>query len=796
MIRLLICLIPLLYSLTGFTQTIHITDSLTHKAIENVYIFDSKNSVLSNSLGQAKLVDFSNKENIYFQHPAYKNREISYSQLQKNRFEISLQSAIFPISEVIISASKWKENITETPLKIVVLKQEEIKQSYAQTSADLLKESNQVYIQKSQLGGGSPMIRGYAANRLLIVMDGIRLNNAIYRSGNLQNILNIDPNNLESVEVILGPGSIIYGSDAIGGVMSFRTLNPHLSTSEKSNINFAYKSRYSSANNEMLQHASYNYGKSKLSFAGNISYSDFSDLKMGKHGPDDYLRPEYVIRKDGFDKIITNTDPEKQKFSAYSQINLGQKIRLKASEEFDFQYNFQYSKSSNIPRYDRLIQYSDEQLKYADWHYGPQILQLHSLEVKHSKPNWAYHTLRIITAYQNYQESRITRKFDESNQYNREENLDIYTLNADAEKKVNENIQLYYGSEWTRNKVNSYGSSLDISSLEKAEIASRYPNNSRYSSLAFYSKLKWNLKSNWTLNTGIRYSHFWLHSKIDDTFYSFPFDVIDLSTGALNGGIGLSHRAANGIVLKLNASSGFRAPNVDDIAKVFDSEPGKVVVPNEDLQAEKVYNFELNLSKNFSNQLFVELNGFYSYLDDAMIREDFSYNGQTSMIYDGEESTIQAIVNADNARIWGGNISVIFQISRQFSLNTNLSLSKGKYKDDSPVRHVPPTFGLASVNFHSKRISSKLLFEFNSEMSYKQLADSEREKEYLYAKDSDGLPYTPSWMILSLSNRIKISKKTLATIAIENLFNKRYRPYSSGISAAGRNLVVGLSYQL
>ncbi|WP_372754731.1 TonB-dependent receptor plug domain-containing protein, partial [Labilibaculum sp.] len=789
MIRLLACIIPLLYSVTGFTQSIYIKDSLTRQPIENVYIFNSKSSVISNHLGQAKLSGFSSDEKIYFQHPAYKNLELTYSQLQSKEFTVAMQSAIFPISEVVISASKWKENMDETPLKILLLKEEQIQQSYAQTSADLLKESNQVYIQKSQMGGGSPMIRGFAANRLLIVFDGVRLNNAIYRSGNLQNILNIDPNNLESVEVILGPGSILYGSDAIGGVMSFQSLTPRLSTSDQANIKFNYKTRYSSANNEIMNHASYNYGKSKLSFAGSISYSDFSDLKMGKHGPDDYLRTEYAIRQDGVDEIISNPDPEEQKFSAYSQINLGQKVRFKASETFDLQYNFQYSASSDIPRYDRLIQYSDDQLKYAQWEYGPQILQLHSLEANHTKPTFAYTSLRIISAYQNYQESRINRKFDQTSQYTREENLNIYSLNADAEIKTDENIQLFYGSEWTRNKIHSYGSSLNIDTFEKTEIASRYPDNSNYSSLAFYSKLKWILSFNWTLNTGIRYSHFWLHAKIDDTFYSFPFDKIDLSTGSLNGGIGITHRAKNGILFKMNATSGFRAPNVDDIAKVFDSEPGKVVVPNENLKAEKVYNFEIYLSKNFSNQLFVELNGFYSYLDDAMVREDFTFNGETSMIYDGEESTIQAIQNTDNAKIWGGSINAILKLNRQFSLHTNLSLTQGKYKDGSPVRHVPPTFGNSSLNFHSKIFSSKLQFQFNSEISNANLADSEKEKDYLYAKNSDGLPYSPSWMTLSLSNQIKISKKAEATLAIENLLNKRYRPYSSGISAAGRNLV-------
>jgi hemoglobin/transferrin/lactoferrin receptor protein len=92
-----------------------------------------------------------------------------------------------------------------------------------QTSADLLANSGHVFVQKSQLGGGSPMIRGFSTNRVLITVDGIRLNNAIFRGGNVHNVISINPFNIEKTEIILGSGSVIYGSDAIGGVMNFYT---------------------------------------------------------------------------------------------------------------------------------------------------------------------------------------------------------------------------------------------------------------------------------------------------------------------------------------------------------------------------------------------------------------------------------------------------------------------------------------------------------------------------------------------------------------------------------------------
>ena len=130
---------------------------------------------------------------------------------------------------VVVSANKWEQKLNEVPNKIVKINKNDILRNNPQTSADLLGQSGNVFIQKSQLGGGSPMIRGFATNRVLLVADGVRMNNAIYRSGNLQNVISIDPLSTETAEVIFGPGTVIYGSDAIGGVMDFHTLQPRFS---------------------------------------------------------------------------------------------------------------------------------------------------------------------------------------------------------------------------------------------------------------------------------------------------------------------------------------------------------------------------------------------------------------------------------------------------------------------------------------------------------------------------------------------------------------------------------------
>ena len=242
------------------------------------------------------------------------------------------------LDEVFISFNKWEQNSKEIPNMIEKVNLRDARLRNPQTTADLLGQIGSVFIQKSQLGGGSPMIRGFATNRVLMVVDGVRMNNAIYRSGNIQNIISIDPLTLDGAEVVFGPGSLIYGSDAIGGVMDFHTLEPKFSSNYKLAIRGSSTIRYASANNENTFHADFNVANRKWSFVSSFTYSKFGDLKMGINGPASYLRNEYIERINNVDSILPNRDPRIQRFSGYDQVNLLQKVKYKFNDYIDLTY--------------------------------------------------------------------------------------------------------------------------------------------------------------------------------------------------------------------------------------------------------------------------------------------------------------------------------------------------------------------------------------------------------------------------------------------------------------------------
>ncbi len=705
------------------------------------------------------------------------------------------------LEEVILSASKWEQKLSEIPNKITRVTRQQIQFGNPQTSADLLGQTGAVFIQKSQLGGGSPMIRGFATNRVLLVVDGVRMNNAIYRSGNLQNVISIDALATESAEVIFGPGSLIYGSDAIGGVIDFHSLAARFSANEKTLVKANIIGRYSTANKEKTAHADINIGWKKWALLSSFSYSGFDDLHMGKKGgQNNYLRPEYVIRQNNNDVIVPNSDPRIQRFSGYDQLNLLQKLGFKPAEHWDLQYSFTYAKTGDAPRYDRLIQYRNATLRFAEWYYGPMIWQMHNLQVLHTKKNSWYDETRLTLAYQDYEESRIDRTRNNNNRNRQEEHVDAISLNWDATKSFSKH-QFFYGAEYVHNKVGSLGIRTNISNGSATPMASRYPDGSTWSTAGIYSSLKLNLAPKFTLTTGLRYSFNSLNATFDTTFIKFPYQQTKLRDGALTGSAGFVFRPDGGWQLKGNISTGYRMPNVDDAGKLFESVPGNITVPNPQLKPEYAWNFEAAILKEAAGKFRIELAGFHTILTDAIVRRPFSFAGQNSILFDGIMSQVEALQNVARATVWGLQAGAEVFFCPSLSLQTYANFITGKETDDVndaqvPLRHAPPFYGSTLLRYRAQKWWIELSAIYNSEVKNEDLAPSEQAKTDIYARDNNGLPYSPGWYTLNFRISYPLIKKLQLIYGWENISNQRYRPYSSGIVAAGSNFIVSLRASL
>ena len=801
MILKIVVLLCLFVTVGMHAQHIQLIDKTTRETLPGVFVFNRTKSTkfLTDSYGKLDCSHFEATDSLDFYYSGYTPYSLLFSSLQASGYLVELESDVLSFDVVIVSSNRWEQEQVEVPHTIKTIQMKDVLLQNPQTTADILETSGYAFIQKSQLAGGSPMLRGFATNRVLIVVDGVRLNNAIFRAGNVQNVISLDANSLSGTEILFGPGAVIYGSDAIGGVMDFRTLKASVSSSDSPLIKGSVFNRVSSANNENTFHFDYNYGTKKWAFLTAFTTSKYDDLLTGSHGDSAYLRPNYVATIAGKDSMFVNPNPKKQVESGFSQFNLIQKIHYQATKELSFHYGFVYAQSSNAPRYDRLTldRNQDGKLDFANWYYGPQVWMMHQIGANFSKKNAFFDQGKAILAYQRSEESRHDRRFGSSRLRNQYEKVDAYSLNIDLDKKINTRFHLFYGLESIVNRVGSHSDVLNTTTLVSEPNATRYPNGSTWQMHSAYASAKFHLTEKWLLTAGLRYSFIASNALFDSTFFAFPFDRVRLQNSALNGSIGTVYSPQKNTQIYSNISTGFRAPNIDDIGKVFESEPGNLVVPNPNLKPEFAFSGEVGFAHAVAKFLHLDAAVYGTILEDALARSDFQFNGQDSVFFDGEMSKVQAIQNTSRAYVFGFQGGFHLKLWRGFSLKSSLSWQKGGEQNPSdglyfPKPHVAPLFGRTSLGYERKKWRMELYAVYNGEMAFSNLPLTEIADAALYAKDANDNPYTPAWATYNVKFAWFVNKSIVISGGIENITDQLYRTYSSGISSPGRNYILAV----
>jgi len=788
----------LFFCLTKFNkaQQISVIDKTTLQSIPGTIITDitTGKTITSNAKGEADISSLSNSDSIKISYVGYQTLVLSYQQIISNKNKIYLSEKLYSLGEIVVSANRFEEKKEDIPTQIQLLKGKDISFMNQPSTAEIISQSGNVLVQKSQMGGGSPIIRGFEANKVLLVVDGVRMNNAIYRGGHLQNIITVNNSILDKVEVIFGAGSVVYGSDALGGVMHFYTQNPILSTTEgKTKVTASAFTRYSTAANENSANLNFNIGGKKIGFLTSISYSKFGDLHQGDVRNPFYgdwgKRLWYVERFNNKDSMVMNDNKNIQKFSGYSQMDIFEKILFKQSDHLSHIINLQYSTSSDIPRYDRLTELSGGKPKFAEWYYGPQKRLFAAYTLSYNKINTFMDHLNLILSYQDIEESRYDRKFNKNIKNCRIENVKVVALNFDMEKRFMKN-EIRYGVEGNYNKVTSNANIKDIIADTTGPLDTRYPDGgSLMNSMAVYITHTYELNPKFIITDGIRFSYVTMDAKFEDTtFYNFPFRDISQKNNALNGNIGFVYMPGMEWRFALLGSSGFRAPNVDDLSKVFESVPGNIIVPNPDLKPEYTYNGELTIGKGFNNMVYAEGVGYYTIYKNAITTKPSKYNGLDSIIYNGQMSLVTSNTNALEAYIYGASVNLKADITTNFSVSSFINYTYGRIKTDTtdyPLDHIPPVFGKTSFELKLKKFRTEFFILYHG---WKYEKDYNKFGEDNFASAT---PYgMPAWFTLNIRSAYQFTKNIQLHVGLENLLNQNYRVFASGINAPGRNLIV------
>ena len=790
-------------------QVCIIIDKDSKFPIQNVYVTNENKSicVISDKNGEADLSVFSEMELLTFTHVSYVEFELLKKQLTRNKTTIYLQFKSELLNEVFLSATKSQEDISRIAEQTAVFSYKEIQNATPQTSADMLAIIPGVKVQKTQFGGGSPVLRGMEANRILLVVDGVRMNNAIYRKGHLQNSITVSPSTLDRTEVIFGPSSVIYGSDALGGVIHYYTRKPKIS--EKPVVNTEFLSRFSTVNQEISLQAGIELQMRKFASYTSVSHSKFGDLKMGEnrnHGFKEWgLQYEYSNNTDKYYNAfpVKNSDPSKQRNVGFDQTDILQKVFVPLSKKSDIMFNLQYSSSTDINRFDKLTERKEDHLKYAEWYYGPQDRLLLSTQLNLDLNKTWLKNGNITMAFQNINESRIDRKFGSFDKASKFENVHVYSLNGDfsTDLRNKKDRNFGYGFEFAYNDVDSRskGEVLKVNGnkiigiSDTYKVQTRYPDGgSSYLSSAIYVDYRQDISNKSTLNTGIRLTNTVLHAQwIDETFITLPDMDITLTNTAITLTAGYVFKPNKNWQLNAVFSSGFRSPNIDDIGKIREKR-GTVTVPNVDLQPEYAYNFEGGILKYFKDKnYYIGFSTYYTLLNNYIVRAPFILNGSSTIIYDGEEVNLVANVNNNNAYIVGGTATFKGNISDRFHTKASLTYTKGKaYDTNEFLSSIPPLFGSFDINYNHHNFETGINFIFNFRKRQEDYNISEgidNIEETPFISETDDYYGSPSWQTLNFYSRYKATKNIDLLLNIDNIFDRHYKEFASAISAPGRN---------
>jgi hemoglobin/transferrin/lactoferrin receptor protein len=713
---------------------------------------------------------------------------IGFSQIQKDTTKLS----------DVVAFLKLPAKKELIPYQFTILTSKDIEFQNFQNTADVLSNSGSLFVQKSQQGGGSPSIRGFEASRVLLLVDGVRMNNLIFRAGHLQNVITVDESLLDNVGVFYGPASTLFGSDALGGAVAMTTKKVKFSNEVEYKFTGSANTRYSSVNNEKSVAFNLNYATGNFASFSSVSFNDFGDLKMGekKNRNSDYFgeRLFYVATINGIDQILANDDKYVQKNTGYKQYNFMQKFGFKTNSGFEHNVNLQYSTSSVIPRYDRLTETNvSTGLTHAQWYYGPQerLLAIYTLK----KVKAFFETdVQVNIAFQNAKESRHNRRFGVYSLQNRVENVNMFSVAVDLTKKF-EFGELLYGFESYYETLNSSAFANDIRTGAISLISTRYPNgenqmirNDMY--VSYNSKYNYNT----FVNAGVRIGFTSLNSTLaDNSFFSLPFNQIAQDNLIYSGSIGIVKNTSKTVSLKANVSSGFRVPNIDDLAKIFESVQGTLIVPNSNLKPEKTVTADLGfVIQSLSKKVKFQNTYFYTRLFDAIVTSPFLFNGSNKLVYDGTLSEVFANQNRGKAFVTGLSTSLYVKLLPSLNLDATFNYSLGRIVDkqiQAPLDHIAPYFGKIGFTYSKSVLNLEVYLLFNGKKNKKDYAAS-GEDNLQYAP-ANGMP---AWKTYNFKSSIALFPRAILFWGLENILDLQYRTFSSGINAPGRNIYCGLKY--
>ncbi len=656
------------------------------------------------------------------------------------------------LDAIQVTATRRAESASDVPQAVTVVSEAELRKRTGQTNADLLHGDVGTFVQQTTPGQAVVIVRGLKGSEVLHMVDGFRLNNAFFRNAPNQYPALIDPLMIEQIEVVRGPSSVLYGSDAMGGVVQM--LSPQTRYSESGwDQSARLRTRYASADSSSITRVEYAGNNDRFSIQGGATYQDINLLRVGGDG-----------------KVLP--------FTAYTSRFADAKIGFLAAEGHELVASFQYARQPKTPRFDELFPgFGQINPTSSEFLFKPQERYFAQLKYLFDIETAAFDRGSISIGRQDIVDDRLNRDFGTVNRDIEDNRSELLGLTAQFEKTYDAHY-LTYGFERYDDEVSSARRRVNIATGVLSARPARYPNGSTMVSSGIFVADDWKLSDQLDVSAGLRYSRIEI-----DLPPVINATGVKLDPTKLTGNLGFNFELIEGLRLVGNYGRAFRAPNVFDLG-TFGTRPGnRFNIPNANLKPETVNSVDFGLKLQHGPWL-GELIAFKSRYQDKI----------TSVETGARTASGQIVVQSQNAtrlNLHGVEAGVKFVTEGPWSAYASATLTRGTEKlgiAEYDADRIPPLFGKVGADYRVTGVWTLSAYSF---FAARQDRLSPRDVSDPRINPAGTAGYATTNVAATWNVREELDLR----LSAENLADRKYREHGTGLDEAGRSFGVGIDWR-
>lgn len=706
------------------------------------------------------------------------NKQLKIGRQSVYRLDMEMINEFFELDDdIVVTANRLEEKAYEIPAMISIISAVDVKEKTIAQTPELLRDAAGVNVQKTNQGGGSPIIRGLKSNRLLLMVDGIRMNNSTYRGGNFQYLNTIDAELVERIEVVHGPNAVMYGSDALGGVVHAISKKPDISPDNT--ITGAVNSQISTADETKTING--NLVVSHPGWAAMVSggYKNFGNVRRGDNGG------RLLMQRLSNDSRTSRTLSKVQAPNNYWAYDFNSLVRIRPDDKSQIITGYQRNRQIDVPRYD-VIETQTDSLRL----FSPQERDL--LYLRYFRQTEALLYDNISTTISWHRQSERRRRIRKGGQIESVDRFGVNTLGFSTQLNniISDRNRLNYGMDVYFDYISSASFQQQINTNARTPSAPLFPDGSMFIQHGWYIQNSWTPTSSWKISPGIRYSGFRLRAPFStDPSLPVQFGTLKQSTRALTGSLGIKYALIRQINMVGNLAQGFRTPNMDDASKLGPGKGGTIYeVPNPDLKPERSISVDGGL-KVKSKYLEGDLIGFYNRINDVLIRTPVTLNGSPVIVDQGDTLSVFHKENAGQAMTAGFDINARIILNNRYNIRGRINYTYGQnISDNEPLSGIPPVSGFVEAERSGEFLTAHISFRF----AQSQTRLSSEDKIDLRIPEGG----TPGWQVFNIQISRTLNERLSFSLALNNITDRNYREHLSGLNAPGRNIILSLRSQL